>query len=78
MNCSCKVSVSLRPGPTETSCTGTPASSAGLKPGDVLLEINKTPIQSVQSFTTLYKNAKDNILLLVYRGGSTMYLVIRR
>ena len=55
-----------------------PAHSAGLQPGDVLLELNRQPIPSVQAFTELYQKAKQNILLLVYRDGSTMYLVLRR
>jgi len=55
-----------------------PAHSAGLKAGDVLLELNRKPIQSVQAFTELYGKAKKNILLLVFRNGNTMYLVLRR
>ncbi|MDJ0763628.1 MAG: DegQ family serine endoprotease [Myxococcota bacterium] len=57
---------------------GSPAHSAGLKPGDVLIELNKMPIQSVPAFTELYRKSKSNILLLIYRDGSTMYLVFRR
>lgn len=57
---------------------GSPSQSAGLKPGDVLVELNRQPIPSVQAFTQLYQKAKQNILLLVYRDGSTMYLVLRR
>ena len=55
-----------------------PAHSAGLQPGDVLLELNRQPIPSVQAFTKLYRTAEQNILLLVYRDGSSMYLVLRR
>jgi serine protease Do len=55
-----------------------PADTAGLKPGDVLLEINKMPILSVPAFSDLYGKLQDKILLLVYRDGSTLYVVLHR
>jgi serine protease Do len=55
-----------------------PAAIAGLKPGDVLLEINRNPIKTVQDFSGLYRGSKGDILLLVYRGGSAFYLVLER
>ncbi|NOZ87236.1 MAG: DegQ family serine endoprotease [Deltaproteobacteria bacterium] len=57
---------------------GSPSQFAGLMPGDVILEIDQKPIKSVSDFRKLYNNAKGNILLLVYRKGATMYIVLRR
>lgn len=57
---------------------GSPAHSSGLKAGDVLLELNKTTIQSVDSFTRQYNKSSGNLLLLVFRDGHTMYLVFQK
>ncbi|MBN1959915.1 MAG: DegQ family serine endoprotease [Deltaproteobacteria bacterium] len=54
------------------------AASAGFRPGDVILEINRKEIKSVKEFSNMYKKAKNRILLLVHRRGSTMYLVLSK
>jgi serine protease Do len=57
---------------------GSPAARAGFRPGDVILELNRKPIKSVNEFTQMYKKAKGRILLLVHRRGSTMFLVLSK
>jgi S1-C subfamily serine protease len=57
---------------------GSPAARAGLRPGDVLLEVNRKPVTSVRDFEELYGKAKGNVLLLLYRAGSTVFVVVRR
>jgi serine protease Do len=57
---------------------GSPAARAGLRPGDVLMEVNRKPVTSVKEFEELYGKAKGNVLLLLYRGGSTVFVVVRR
>jgi serine protease Do len=57
---------------------GSPAARAGLRPGDVLLEVNRKPVATVREFEELYGKSKGNVLLLLYRQGSTVFVVVRR
>jgi len=54
------------------------AARAGLRPGDVLLEVNGAAIDSLAKFQENYGKAKGRVLLLVQRRGSTVYLVVQR
>ncbi len=54
------------------------AARAGLRPGDVLLEVNRTKVETAAQFHKLYNASRGTLLLLVHRGGSTVYVVIRR
>jgi serine protease Do len=53
------------------------AARAGLRPGDVVLEVNRTRVDSPQQFQQLYAKTKNRVLLLVNRHGSTTFLVIK-
>ncbi len=55
----------------------TPAARAGLQPGDVVLEVNRHPVQSVAEFQKAMTTVKGRILLLVYRDGGAFYLALR-
>ena len=55
---------------------GSPAAAAGLCSGDVILELNRQAIKSVEQFARLHRRARGKILLLVYRDGSTIYLLL--
>jgi serine protease Do len=57
---------------------GTPAAKAGLRPGDVLMEVNRKPVATVKEFEDLYGKSKGNVLLLLYRQGATVFVVVRR
>jgi serine protease Do len=50
-----------------------------LQQGDVIQEVNRTPIQSVQDYDQVISKIgeKDVVLLLIYRGGGSIYLTIR-
>jgi len=50
------------------------AAAAGLKQGDVILEVNRRPVKNVAEFEAAVKNSKDGILLLVNRDGRTIYI----
>jgi serine protease Do len=58
--------------------SGSAADGAGLRKGDVLMQINRQAIKDAYQFSTIYKNAKDRVLLLVYRDGATMYLLLEK
>ncbi len=55
-----------------------PAAEAGLEQGDVIQQVNHQAVTNVSEFTQAVKSAsKDNpILLLVNRGGNTMFLAV--
>jgi serine protease Do len=52
------------------------AAEVGLQPGDVILEANRVKIDNVRRFSQVYAKAKRRVLLLVYREGSTFYLLL--
>jgi serine protease Do len=53
------------------------AAQAGLRPGDVVLEVNRVRVDTPQRFQELYSKSKSRVLLLVNRRGSTTYLVVK-
>jgi serine protease Do len=57
---------------------GSPAQQAGFQVGDLILEIDRKKIDSLETFKQTYKRARGKILLLVYRQGTTMYLALRK
>jgi len=57
---------------------GSPAARAGLRPGDVLLEVNRKPVANVRDFQDAYGKARGNVLLLVHRRGNTQFVVVKR
>ncbi len=56
-----------------------PPERAGLQPGDVILELNRSPIRSVQDFEQLVKrlDAQASVLVLLQRGKGTIFLTIK-
>jgi serine protease Do len=53
------------------------AREAGLKPGDVILEINRHPVRNSQDAVKLTENPKDKTTLLrVWSNGGTRYVVV--
>jgi serine protease Do len=57
---------------------GSPADDAGLAPGDVILEINRKPVDDAQNFVSQVSSAPDgkDILLLVWANGGASYRVV--
>lgn len=51
-----------------------PAFEKGLRPGDVITELNRQPVNSVAAFNTAYKALKsgDSVLLAVHRQGGSL------
>ncbi|WP_447980556.1 DegQ family serine endoprotease [Candidatus Nitrospira bockiana] len=56
----------------------TPADRAGLRPGDIIREIDRKPVRTVQDFERLVSqlNPKSRVLLLITRGNATVFLSI--
>ena len=57
---------------------GSAAADAGLREGDVILEINRQAIANPTQFAAIYKQAGGKILLFVYRQGTTLYLLLEK
>jgi serine protease Do len=57
---------------------GSRAAAAGLRPGDLIVEINRKPVRSVEQLTKLYRADAQRTLLLVYRRSSTVYMLLGR
>lgn len=58
---------------------GGPAQEAGLRPGDLIQEINRREIRSAREFAETVRQQKGrDLVLLVNRGGNTAFVVIER
>jgi serine protease Do len=55
-----------------------PAAAAGLRPGDVILEINRRPVTSADEAVRLSKGIEgDTVLLRVWSQGGSRYVVVK-
>jgi len=57
---------------------GSPAARAGLRPGDVIMELDRQPVTSVKRFGQLWEKVKGKALLLVHRHGATTFIAVGR
>jgi len=59
---------------------GSPAQEASLEPGNVILEVNRAQIASVDDFEKRIAETKkgDTVLLLVQKGQSTLFVTVKR
>ncbi len=59
---------------------GSPAEAAGIRPGDVVEEVNRQAVSSVSDFTTAVKKVEDaeTLLLLARRGNFTSFFALRK
>jgi serine protease Do len=58
---------------------GSPAGDAGLRPGDIILEIDKNHISDLNQYSSAISKAKpgSTVLVLVKRGDNTIYAALR-
>jgi serine protease Do len=58
---------------------GSPADDAGLRPGDIILEIDKNHISDLSQYSSAVSKAKPGgtVLILVKRGDNTIYAALR-
>ena len=54
------------------------AAEIGLREGDVIVEVNRTQTPSLDAFREAARASDDDVLLLVYRDGVTVYLSLSR
>jgi serine protease Do len=54
------------------------AADAGLKPGDVIQQVNHQTVSNMRDYTQAVSTSKkdDSVLLLVDRGGNTLFLAV--
>jgi serine protease Do len=59
---------------------GSTAEDAGLQPGDVILEVNRKAVKSVEAFKSAVSGGtnSESLLFLVRRGDSTIFLAMKR
>ena len=57
---------------------GGPAASAGLRPGDVIAEIDRQPVKSVDDLERALARRKPGapVLLFVHRNGADLYIAV--
>ncbi|MBU4425436.1 MAG: PDZ domain-containing protein, partial [Proteobacteria bacterium] len=51
----------------------------GVRPGDIILEVDQTPVENLDQFNRkigTYKE-RDTILFLIKRGEATLYLTVK-
>lgn len=58
---------------------GTPAADAGLRPGDVLLEVDQSPVKSLDAFNRKVESCQKGgtLLLLIKRQGMTLFVTLK-
>ena len=55
-----------------------PGASAGIREGDVIEEVNRQPVRSAADLrTAIQRSGTRPVLVLVNRGGSTIFLTVR-
>jgi serine protease Do len=68
-----------RPGVELTDvASGSAASDAGLRPGDVIVEVDRQPVHNVRDYQRALGRAHNRLLLLVGRHGQKLFIALRR
>jgi serine protease Do len=58
---------------------GSPADDAGIRPGDVIKEVNRKEIGDVDAYTQAISAAKkgESLLFLIRRGAGSIFVVVK-
>jgi S1-C subfamily serine protease len=54
------------------------AAETGLHIGDVIVEVDRTKAPDLEAFRNATRSAGENVLLLVFREGATIYMSLSR
>lgn len=54
----------------------TPAQRVGIQPGDIIIEVNRTPVSSVEQVQRAYARSRTRLLLWVQRGNLRTFVVL--
>jgi serine protease Do len=57
---------------------GSPAADAGLRPGDLVVEVDRKPVASAAELEKQVSSAGDSVLFLVRRGEGTLFVAVNR
>ena len=57
---------------------GSPASEAGLRRGDVIVELDRKPVSDVEDLTDRLGSSDESVLMLISRGQSTLFVPMKR
>jgi len=57
---------------------GSPAAEAGLRRGDVILEVDRKSVESVDQLTDRLARADERVLVLISRGESNLFVPLKR
>lgn len=55
-----------------------PLARAGLRPGDIVLEVSRQAVSTPDDIQRLYKSSKGPAPALIWRSGSTTYVVLKK
>ena len=53
-----------------------PALERGLRPGDIIVAVNRKPVRNIAEITDQQQGGKEKLLLRVYRAGEFGYIVL--
>ncbi len=58
---------------------GSPAGEAGIRPGDMILEVDQSEVKTLSDFEKVISRFQkgDTILFLIQRGGNTLFLTVK-
>lgn len=56
---------------------GSPADNSSVRKGDVILEVNRQPVKSMEDAKEKIEKASSSLLLLVKRGSNTLYIAVK-
>ncbi len=57
---------------------GSVGAFAGLRPGDVLLELNRKPVTTPEEFRRAWQESSGKVLFLVHRKGTTIFMAVTK
>jgi serine protease Do len=55
-----------------------PASEAGIRPGDVIIEVDRHEVKDAKSLQKALEKSDERALLLVRRGDNQLYMTVKR